>query len=218
MALSKVNFNSMNVTPAASKAIKFNSDNDGLETGDIGGSLVLLSTQTASSSSTISFTSGIDSTYKEYLFKFINIHQATDDKYLGVQFDTGTNTNYNQTITSTTFRAYHDEADSGTALEYRTGNDQAQGTAFQNLMVSSGSNNDNDSGSCGFLHLFDPSNTTFVKHFIARMAFQTNSSAPYAFDTYVAGYVNTTTALTRVQFKFDSGNIDSGTIKMYGVK
>ena len=182
-----------------------------------GGALNLISTQTASSSSTISFTSGIDSTYKEYLFKFINIHQATDDKYLGVQFDTGTNTNYNQTITSTTFRAYHDEADSGTALEYRTGNDQAQGTAFQNLMVSSGSHNDNDSGSCGYLHLFDPSNTTFVKHFIARMNFQTNSSAPYSMDTFVAGYVNTTTALTRVQFKMDSGNIDSGVIKLYGI-
>ena len=182
-----------------------------------GGAMTLLETQTASSSATISFTSNIDSTYKEYLFKFINIHQATDDKYLGVQFDTGTNTNYNQTITSTTFRAYHDEGDSETAFEYRTGNDQAQGTAFQNLMVSSGSHNDNDSGSCGYLHLFDPSSTTFVKHFIAKMNFQTNSSAPYSMDTFVAGYVNTTTALTRVQFKFNSGNIDAGTFKLYGV-
>ena len=217
MALYKVNYNSMNVTPAASKAIKFNSSNNGLETGDLGGNLVLLATQTASSSSTISFTSGIDSTYKEYIFKFINIHQATDDKYLGVQFDTGTNTNYNQTITSSNFRAYHNEAGDDTVLEYRTQYDQAQGTAFQNLMVSSGSHNDNDSGSCGYLHLFDPSSTTFVKHFIAKMNFQTNSSAPYSMDTFVAGYVNTTTALTRVQFKFDSGTIDSGTIKMYGV-
>ena len=217
MALSKVDYNSMNVTPTASKAIKFNSSNNGLEAGDIGGNLVLLATQTASSSATISFTSNIDSAYKEYLVKFINIHQATDDKYLSVQFDTGTNTNYNQTITSANFRAYHDEAVSETTLEYRTGNDQAQGTAFQNLMVSSGSNNDNDSGSCGYLHLFDPSSTTFVKHFIARMNFQTNSSAPYSMDTFVSGYVNTTTALTRVQFKFNSGNIDAGTIKMYGV-
>jgi len=217
MALSKVNFNSMNVTPAASKAIKFNSGNNGLETGDLGGDLILLSTQTASNSATISFTSGIDSTYKEYIFKFINIHQATDDKYLSVQFDTGTNTNYNQTITSCNFRAYHNEAGNDTALEYRTQYDQAQGTSFQNLMVSSGSNNDNDSGSCGFLHLFEPSNTSKVKHFISRMNFQTNSSAPYSMDTFVAGYVNTSTALTRVQFKFNSGNIDSGTFKMYGV-
>ena len=217
MALSKVNFNSMNVTPAASKAIKFNSSNNGLETGDLGGNLVLLATQTASSSSTISFTSGIDSTYKEYIFKFINIHQATDDKYLGVQFDTGTNTNYNQTITSSNFRAYHNEAGDDTVLEYRTQYDQAQGTAFQNLMVSSGSNNDNDSGSCGYLHLFDPASTTFVKHFMSKVNYQSNSANPYIIDTFVAGYVNTTTALTRVQFKFDSGTIDSGTIKMYGV-
>ena len=217
MALSKVDYNSLNVTAAASKALKWNSSADGFETGDLVGSLVLLETQTASSDDTLDFTSNIDSTYKEYIFKFINVHQATDDKYLGVQFDTGTNTNYNQTITSTTCRSYQDEADTEAAFEYRTGNDQAQGTAFQNLMVSSGSNNDNDSGSCGYLHLFDPSNTTFVKHFIARMTFQTNSSAPYAFDTYVAGYVNTTTALTRVQFKFDSGAIDSGVIKLYGV-
>ena len=119
------------------------------------GSMVFIKKLTASSSGTLSFVNGssdvvLDSTYKEYLFTFNNIHQATDDKYLGVQFDTGTNTNYNQTITSTTFRAYHDEADSETAFEYRTGNDQAQGTAFQNLMVSSGSHNDNDSGLCLF--------------------------------------------------------------------
>jgi len=98
MALSKVNFNSMNVTPAASKAIKFNSSNNGLETGDIGGSLVLLSTQTASSSATISFTSDIDSTYKEYIFKFIDIHPASEYAHFSFQADTGTNTNYNQTI------------------------------------------------------------------------------------------------------------------------
>jgi len=217
MALSKVNFNSMNVTPVASKAIKFNSSNNGLETGDLGGNLVLLSTQTASSSATISFTSGIDSTYKEYIFKFINIHQATDDKYLSFQFDTGTNTNYNQTITSSSFRAYNNEADNDTVLEYRTQYDQAQDTSFQNLMVSSGSNNDNDSGSCGFLRLYDPSSTTFVKHFISEMTYQSNSANPYVISTFVAGYVNTTTALTRVQFKFNSGNIDSGTFKMYGV-
>ena len=183
-----------------------------------GGAMNLLETQTASSSATISFTSNIDSTYKEYLFKFINIHQATDDKYLGVQFDTGTNTNYNQTITSSNFRAYHNEAGDDTVLEYRTQYDQAQGTAFQNLMVSSGSTNAADSGSCGYLHLYDPASSVFVKHFIAKMNFQTNSSAPYSMDTFVAGYVNTTTSLTRVQFKMDGGDIDSGVIKLYGIK
>ena len=107
MALSKVNFNSMNVTPAASKAIKFNSSNNGLETGDIGGSLVLISTQNASSSSTISFTSGIDSTYKEYIFKFINIHPSNDNVDFYVNFSVDGGSNYNVTKTTLYFRANH---------------------------------------------------------------------------------------------------------------
>jgi len=213
MALSKVNFNSMNVTPAASKAIKFNSSNNGLETGDLGGSLVLLETQTASSSATISFTSNIDSTYKEYIFKYIDVHPASDQVQFEFQADTGTNTNYNQTITSTAFRAVHDEADSSTALGYISSNDQAQGTAFQDLARYQG--NGNDEALCGTLHLFDPSSTTFVKHFISRtnMYHASNESE----DSFMAGYFNTTTAITRVQFKFASGNIDSGTFKLYGV-
>lgn len=214
MALSKVNFNSMNVTPAASKAIKFNSSNNGLETGDLGGNLVLLATQTASSSGTLSFTSDIDSTYKEYIFKFIDIHPATDQKNLTFQVDTGTNTNYNQTITSSSFYTYHNEGDTTTSLGYITGYDQAQGTGFQILSEATG--NANDECVCGTLHLFEPSSTTFVKHFMSRT--QAAEGTGYSGDTYVAGYINTTTAITRVQFKFNSGNIDSGTIKMYGVK
>ena len=93
MALSKVNFNSLNVTPSASKVLKFNSSNNGLEAGDVGGSLNLISTSTASSSATIDITSGIDSTYKEYIVKFINIHPATDSVHFLFQGDTGTNTN-----------------------------------------------------------------------------------------------------------------------------
>jgi len=164
MALSKVNFNSMNVTPAASKAIKFNSRNNGLETGDIGGSLVLISTQTASSSANINFTSDIDSTYKEYIFKFINRHPATNGAEFTFQADTGTNTNYNQTITSTMFTANHKEDYSETGLSYFSAFDQAQGTSFQNLSRDIG--NDNDQATSGYLHLFNPSSTTFVKHFI----------------------------------------------------
>jgi len=214
MALSKVNFNSMNVTPAASKAIKFNSSNNGLETGDIGGSLVLLETQTLSSAAgTVDFTSNIDSTYKEYVFKFYDVHPATDDQAFAFQVDTGTNTSYNQTITSTFFNAQHDESDSNTYLMYRTTGDQAQGSSFQRL--TEGSGNDNDQSCTGILHLFNPSDTTFVKHFIA----QTHNahSGNYAMNNFIAGYVNTTTALTRVRFKFESGNIDAGTFKMYGV-
>ena len=176
-------------------------------------SMILLATETASSSATISFTSNIDSTYKEYIFKFIDIHPATDQKNLTFQVDTGTNTNYNQTITSSSFYLYHNEGDTTTSLQYITGYDQAQGTGFQILSESTG--NANDECVCGTLHLFDPSNTTFVKHFMSRT--QAAEGTGYSGDTYVAGYINTTTAITRVQFKMASGNIDAGTIKMYGV-
>ena len=176
-------------------------------------SMILLATETASSSATISFTSNIDSTYKEYIFKFIDIHPATDQKNLTFQVDTGTNTNYNQTITSSSFYLYHNEGDTTTSLQYITGYDQAQGTGFQILSESTG--NANDECVCGTLHLFDPSNTTFVKNFMSRT--QAAEGTGYSGDTYVAGYINTTTAITRVQFKMASGNIDAGTIKMYGV-
>jgi len=212
VALSKVNFNSLNLTPTASKVVKFNSNNNGIEAGDVGGSLVLISEQTASSSSTISFTSGIDSTYKEYIFKFINMHPNGNAKQFKFQVDTGTNTNYNQTLTTSTFTAYHNEGDSSTALAY-SDVDHAQGTGFQHLSISTG--NDNDQSVSGELHLFDPSNTTFVKHFLARSS--TYTANDHVYDLHVGGYFNTTTAITRVQFKYDSDTIDSGTIKLYGV-
>ena len=213
MALSKVNFNSLNVTPAASKAIKFNSNNNGIETGDVGGSLVLLETQTASSSSTISFTSNIDSTYKEYIFKFIDIHPASEYAHFSFQADTGTNTNYNQTITSTAWTSTSNEGGTEAIINYQTASDQAQGTGFQYLTDQLEA--DNDSCAAGTLHIFDPSNTTFVKHFIARTQF--HQADPSSREYYVSGYFNTTTALTRFQFKMHSGNIDAGTIKLYGV-
>ena len=212
MALSKVDFNSINVTPAASKAIKFNSSNNGLETGDIGGSLVLLSTQTASSSATLSFTSGIDSTYKEYQFHFIDIHPASNNVKLHFNMSADSGSNYNVTKTTTFFRADHDEADSATALGYNTSNDLAQSTNFQGL---GDIGNDNDQTLSGTLHLFNPSSTTFVKHFIS-----TTNACDHADESrnyFVAGYGNTTSAIDAVQFKMSSGNIDSGTIKMYGV-
>ena len=213
MALSKVNFNSMNVTPAASKAIKFNSSNNGLETGDIGGSLVLISTQTASSSSTISFTSGIDSTYKEYIFKFIDIHPSAN-AYTQFQGTTD-GSNFNTTITTTSFASYHPEADNFAILEYRAAEDLAQSTSFKGINGADQVGTDNDNCMVGTLHLFEPSSTTFVKHFIART--QSISNSGISIDYYTAGYFNTTSAITGIQFKNGSGNIDAGTIKMYGV-
>ena len=177
-----------------------------------GGAMTLLSTQTASGSATIDFTSGIDDTYDEYVFKFYNIHPATDIRNFTFQVDTGTNTSYNQTMTTTQFNAQADEADSSTGLGYNSSGDQAQGSSFQSIVERCG--NDNDSCVVGSLHLFNPSSTTFVKHFMANcQAEQTAESRNF----FTAGYINTTTAITRVQFKMDSGNIDSGVIKLFGV-
>ena len=180
-----------------------------------GGGMTLISTQTASSSATISFTSGIDSTYDEYVFKFYNIHAGTDDVLLTFQTDTGTNTNYNQTVTTTFFSARHGESDSLASLSYITNRDEAQTTNFVKLNYDTGDNNDDNI--CGTLQLFNPSSTTFVKHFISRSIDNGRTSSGASQDNYVAGYFNTTTALTRVQFKMSSGNIDSGVIKLYGI-
>ena len=184
-----------------------------LPSGVGGGSLVLISTQTASSSSTIDFTSGIDSTYKEYIFKFTDIHPASDNVTFQVGFRDGS-TDYDATKTTTFFRTYHYEGgDNSAALEYTAAQDLAQSTDFQNL--SEGTGNDNDQSCSGFLHLFDPSNTTFVKHFFARI--HNAHALNFPENIFVAGYCNVTAAIDGVQFKFSSGNIDTGTIKLYGI-
>jgi hypothetical protein len=177
------------------------------------GSLKLLSTQTASASASISFTTGIDSTYDEYWFIFNNIHPESNDITFQFQVDTGTNTNYNQTITSTSFFSYHRE-DDVSGLSYSTGGDQAQGTSFQNISDSVG--NENDEAVSGWLRLFEPSSGTFVKHFMACSIANMHSEGAY--NPFRGGYINTTTAITRVQFKMSSGNIDDGTIQLFGVK
>ena len=187
-----------------------------LPSGVGGGSLILISTQTASSSSTISFASGIDSTYKEYIVKFFDVHPATDNNtstnYFEVNFRDGS-TDYDATKTTTIFRAYHFEDNSTQALAYDTSHDLAQSTSFQR--IAQGMGNDNDQCVAGVLHLFDPSSTTFVKHFLATTNVYTSDD--YSIDSNINGYFNTTTALTRFQFKMESGNIDSGIIKLYGI-
>ena len=179
-----------------------------------GGTLILLSTQTASSSATISFTTGLDSTYDEYVFKFINCHPATDSVQIQFNGSTDSGSNYNVTKTSTFFISEHNEAGTFTGLTYTGGLDLAQSTAFQGLSGSLG--NDNDQNVSGTLTLFNPSSTTYVKHFIGR----SNTMHPDDFsqDGFSAGYFNTTSAINAIQFKFGSGNIDDGIIKMYGVK
>ena len=178
------------------------------------GSLTHIATQTASSSASLSFTSGIDSTYKEYIFFYNNMHPATDN----VQFtfngsDDTSSHSYNITKTTTYFDAYHSESDSETGLSYKSSYDLAQSTDYQPLthQVS----NDSDASVSGFLHLFEPSSSVFAKHFIARTS--GNNEDNHAQDDYTAGYFNTTASITALDFKFSSGNCDSGTIDMYGV-
>ena len=179
-----------------------------------GGAMTLLSTETASSSATISFTSGIDSTYDEYVFKFINVKPATDGKKFSVGFRDGS-TNYDATKTTTYFYAYHSEDDTGAVgLGYEGANDLAQSTGFQPLSNATGS--DSDEGVSGELRLYAPSSTTYVKHFMARV--NSYGNYPINVDSHIAGYCNVTAAIDGVQFKYDSGNIASGTIKLYGIK
>ena len=194
-------------------------DAGALDSGVATGNMTLIKTLTASSSATLSFLNGADNvvfdgTYKEYEFHFINIHPATDRAFLQFQVDTGTNTNYNQAITSTFHHAFHNEADTNTALNYVASKDLAQGTGFQTISYNTG--NGNDECNDGTFSIFEPSSSTFIKNFYSR--FQTADDAGFSDNTFAAGYVNTTTALTRIQFKFSGGNIDSGTIKMYGIK
>lgn len=178
-----------------------------------GGTLILLSTQTASNSATISFTTGLDSTYDEYQFKFIDIHPRTDNVIFEFNMSTDSGSNYNVTKTTTSFNAYHNESDSGAAINYDTNNDLAQSTAFQLLSVAIGGDADQNLG--GTLTLFNPSSTTYVKHFIAD--FNNYSYHDYSIRDLTAGYGNTTSAVNAIQFKMSSGNFD-GTIKLYGVK
>ena len=187
--------------------------NSGLIKKPSAGVWVKISAVTASSSATVSFTSGIDSTYNVYCFILNNIHPETDNKTLSFNFSTDGGSNYNVTKTTSWFQAYNNEADDNNTLTYVTGQDLAQGTGFQTL--SEGTGNDNDQCYCGQLYLYDPSNTTFVKHFMA--AGNDTYFSDFLNNIYVAGYGNTTSAIDAVQFKFASGDIDAGTITLYGI-
>jgi hypothetical protein len=174
--------------------------------------LTYLSSQTASSSSSLSFTSGIDSTYDAYEFHFINMYPATSSNFT-FQVNASGQTGFNETITSTFFRAYQLESDAAQGLDYRTSFDQAQGTAYQ--PISEGVHTDSDSSVSGVLTLYAPSDTTYVKHFSSRLNMM--GTSPETVDMFCSGYINVTSAIDEIDFKFASGNIDAGTVHMYGV-
>ena len=225
MALSKFNFNSFDVTSVASTGLGFNASANGFSTINPG-AMTLIKTLTASSSSTLSFVHGssdvvLDSTYPVYLFKFINIHPATNNTDFSFNAsDDDSSHSYDVIKTTTTFDAFHKEDGGNQALNYKTGGgeDIAQGTGFQILTLDGGVGNNNDDNFNGQLFLFNPSSTTFVKHFFATTTHGYNASPAFVMNSFIAGYFNTTADITAIQFKFASGNIDSGTIKLYGIK
>ena len=172
-----------------------------------------LATVTASSSSTLSFTTNIDSTYNIYKFRFINVHPATDGAEFQFQGNAVGGSGFNETITSAHSNALHNESSGATELTYETNHDLAQSTNFKTITRDIG--NGNDECTSGELFLFNPSSTTFVKHFLSRA--NTYHNSDFTEDSFTAGYFNTTSAIDEIQFKFSSGNIDSGTIEMYGI-
>ena len=204
MALVKYNNNSISAITAAS--------------GLTSGVMTLIKEVTASASGTIQFQDGtsdvvLDSTYPIYLFKIINMHPSVDNHIFEFQGNVAGGSGYNETITSTSFRAYHSEAASS-SLAYVAGDDLAQGTDHQHL--ANGVGNGNDESLSGELWLFNPSNTTFVTHFMARCNFAEDADG--SFEHHISGYFNTTSAIDEIQFKMASGNIDAGTFKLYGIK
>ena len=182
------------------------------------GAMTLIKTLTASSSANLSFVDGsssvvLDNTYPIYLFKFINMHPATNDVQFYFNASTNSGGAYNAVKTTTVVRASHAESGSGGALSYITGNDKAQASGEQQIGQSG---NDNDQSISGELYLFNPSSTTFIKHFLCTMNYCDHGDESHFH--YYAGYLNTTSAVDAVQFTMSSGNIDAGTVKLYGIK
>ena len=193
-------------------------DNGSMASG-FGGSMVFIKKLTASSSATLSFVDGtdgvvLDDTYKEYVFTFNNIHPATNDVEFQFNFSIDGGSNYNVTKTTTAFESYHKEDGSAADVAYLSDSDLAQSTSNQKLTRRTGNNNDESAS--GYLDLYNPSSTTFVKHFISRV--HSYHQSDIAYTMFVAGYGNTTSAINAVKFVMSSGNIDSGKIKLYGIK
>jgi len=177
--------------------------------------ITFISSQTASNSASLSFTTGIDSTYKAYKFVFSNIHPRTDGVMFQFNLSTDSGSNYNVTKTTAFFRAVHDEADTATSLAYHFGSDLAQSTGFQFLNQDADLSSDADHSISGTMLLFNPSSTVYTKHFIANC--NNNHPADYTANCYVGGYGNTTSAINAIRFQMNTGNFD-GTIYLYGIK
>ena len=212
MTLSKLDANSFDLTDNYA----FTGTTTGLVSTQ---KLFLIKNIDASSSSTVDFVNGsssvvLDNTYKTYLFRIINVHPSTNSGGFAVNFSIDTGSNYNVTKTTTSFVAQHQESGSGGQLGYQTGYDLSQSTSDQEITQNIYATDDNSG--CGNLFLFNPSSTTFVKHFISETGSMFANAR--AWHNFVGGYCNTTSAIDAVRFKFDTGNIDSGRIALYGIK
>ena len=189
-----------------------------------GGAIVPIKTLTASSSANLSFVDGssdvvLDNTYRTYIFKFINIHPSASSELSFNGSDDTSSHSYDISKTTTAFYTFHREDDGGSspAVNYVTSADLANATGFQVFQPAAQIGTDNDECMCGEMWLFNPSSTTYVKHFLSTNVHPTNDSNPVMEQNFVAGYFNATAAITAIQFKMGSGNIDSGTIKLYGI-
>ena len=217
MALTKFNFNSFDVTTAASSALAFNSSANGFDTASAG-SMTLIKTTTASNVGNVDLTHGsnnvvLDGTYDTYLFKLINIHVASQCEF-AVNFSTDGQSTASQK-TTTTFNCYHQENGASTEFEYVAADDRANHVGDQQITaIDIGTQN--DSGLCAEVFLFSPASTTFIKHFLVKSQYFSHQSTPYSNNVFTAGYVNTTSAVNSVRFLTSTGNFD-GTIKMYGI-
>jgi len=191
--------------------------NNGAMASGFGGSLNFISKQTASSSSTINFTTGIDSTYKEYIFYFVDLHPSNSDNYFEFNMSTDGGSNYNVTKTTTFFRVLRTQTGGTNVFAYLDTDDLAQGTGYQ--VLSEYGNADAEDSGCGYLHLFNPSSTTFVKHYLSHVHYRRNytSQSHASAQNFSGGYANTTSAVNAVSFRNRSGTIDSGDIILFGV-
>ena len=207
----------LNVLQDAGGNAIFTSNGSGTLSGvnsGFGGGMSLIQSQTASDSADITFSTGITSAYKVYEFRWYNIDSATAD----ANFEFQANTSYNQTITSNAYRAYQAESNAAQSIGYVQSDDQEQGTAYQRLIEGGGMPAESDASCCGILQIFNPSSTTYVKQFLTRAhQMKLSGGQYYSIDVFFTGYFNTTTALDKIQFKFSSGNISAGTIKMFGL-
>ena len=181
------------------------------------GKPTLITSTTASNAASIDFTTGIDSTYRLYIFKMVDINPATDVTTFGFQGNASGQTGYNETITSTFFRAYSQQGGTGAAITYQGNSDQAQGTGLQFINESGQLGSDVDESISGELFLFNPSSTTYIKNFYSQVQGKMQGGGDnYSVNGFMSGYFNTTTAITNIQFKMVSGNMD-GTITMFGL-